>query len=100
MTIKDLSAVITDINGNPLKEGEGSATIQSVIVQALLGTFPDEQSVTGDEKFRRFNLATRIHAAKDGKVDLLPEDIVLAKNLVGKGYGALVVGQVFTLLNA
>lgn len=100
MTTKDLNAVITDINGQPIVDKDKTTTVKDMIITGLLAVLPDEQNLGGEEKFKRFTLATKINDAKDGIVDLTPEEIVTIKHLVGRVFGSLAVGQIYKLLNA
>lgn len=99
MATKNLGVTINNIDGTPMDNGGGKpVTVQSIIMSALLAQFPDETNLSGDEKFTRFKLAMRLD--KESEQDLTPEDSTLIKRLVGKGFGPLVVGQVYELLNA
>jgi hypothetical protein len=106
----DFSAKILDISGQPFvddikcpadsagKRNCGDeATLGMVATRALLASLPDEQSLSGEDKFKRFTLAMRI---KDGgEVPISAEDIALLKKLIGKVYSPLVVGRAFPLLD-
>jgi hypothetical protein len=65
-----------------------------VAINALL-TF-DEKS-TGEEKFKRYNIAKEIHSNLN-EIDLRLEDIAMIKSLIGKIYSPLVVGQTWKML--
>ena len=47
---------IKNIQGEEIKD----LTLKTVSVEALLATFSDEQSLSGEEKAKRYVLATRI----------------------------------------
>ena len=90
------------INFNqPIKniQGEGikDLTLKTVSVESLLATFDDERSLLGEEKAKRYLLATRIYANPED-IDLTVEEISKIKQLIGKGYGPLVVGQAWEIL--
>lgn len=70
-------------------------TLCSVSVNALMGQYQDEQSLGGDEKFRRFQLAVRI---TEGDQDVSAEEISLLKRLIGKAYTPMVVGPAYVAL--
>ena len=84
---------IKNIQGEEIKD----LTLKTVSVEALLATFPDEQSLSGEEKAKRYLLATRIYANPE-ELDLTIEEIAKIKQLIGKGYGPLVVGQAWEIL--
>lgn len=106
-----MNVILKDIEGvemveypNAIKQGEEPTpvpiTIGKIVVNALLASFDDERQLSGDEKARRFRLAQNVYEARkgDGWVDLTAEDITLLKALVGKGYGPLIVGQIYDIL--
>ena len=84
---------IKTMKGEDIKD----LTLRSVTVEALLAAFDDERSLAGKDKAERYLLATRVHASQ-GDLDLSVEDIVKIKQLIGKGYGPLVVGQAWSML--
>ena len=67
------------------------------VTDIALPTFPDEQSLGGEEKFRRAKLAFDLKGNKVGT--LKTEDIVLLKKLVAKLYGPVVVYRVWQMLD-
>lgn len=87
---------ITDLNGNPLKEGDEEITLKGVCVSALMAAFPDEK-LPGTDKLKRFRLADAIYSA-NGPLEVSSEDISLLKKLVGDGWGVLIVGRALPLL--
>lgn len=92
----DFNVVLKNFDGEEIKNPKGeSATLKSVAIEALLAVFQDEQSLSGEEKVKRWNLALKLYNNVD---DISVDEIVLIKSLVGKAYGALVVGQVWQLL--
>jgi len=94
----EFSTAITDLAGQPLKEGETIATVRSVTVNALQALFADEQNLAGGEKVHRALLAQRIYDAKE-PLALKVEDVALIKKLVGKAYGPLVVMRAWAVLD-
>jgi len=71
-----------------------SFCLKDAAIEALLMI---EENLTGEEKARRYLMATRIYANPDGP-DFTVEEISLIKKAIGKGYGALVVGQAWEML--
>lgn len=89
--LKDLqNKAMIDEKGNPF-------SLRDAVTNALLLSFTDEPNLQGADKIRRFQLATKIQGAKS--IDLLAEEIALAKACVGKAYGPLVVGRAYELLD-
>jgi hypothetical protein len=101
----NFAAVITDIDGTPIPDCVGNdcankpaLTLAAIAIRCLTANFPDEEkSISGEEKFKRGELALRIH--KDGKTSLTAEDVALLKRLVGKAYGPLIVVKTWALLD-
>lgn len=88
--------VLTNLKGEPLKDGKDDLTAASAIGTAMLATMPDDTSLTSKDKMRMFRLA---QVACQGGVQEVPvEDVAFIKERVGKLYGPLVVGRVFELL--
>jgi len=68
------------------------AAIEALLVQV------QEENVSGEEKAKRYVLATRI-CADPGSIDLTVEELAKIKQVIGKGYGPLVVGQAWEMLD-
>ena len=72
-------------------------TIRLAATRSLTAVYRDEQNLKGDEKVSRFHLALKI--VDEDEPDLKAEDIVLIKKLVGKMYGPVIVGRVWSILD-
>lgn len=72
-------------------------TLGRAVQHALLASYPDEQNLAGEEKWKRGKLALQI--SKGGAFDLSAEDTATAKRLVAKLYGPLVVMTTWPLLD-
>lgn len=97
----DLNTPILDEKGAPVKIGGDSkedATVKDVVARALFTSFPDEKGLSGEEKYKRAVLGTKI-ANSTGKIDLSSEDITLIKKLVGMAFNNLVVLRVWDVLD-
>ena len=91
--------VIHDLDGEPVIDDtnpDQKKPLQLGVIarNALLASYQDEQGLSGDDKFQRFNLACRTK----GEVDWTAEDIALLKKLIAKAYGPLIVGRAFEAL--
>ena len=93
----DFSKVLVTLDGSNLMENGQGITIGSVCYTALLTMMPDDKT-SGEEKIKRFMLATAIYAAKES-LDLPIEDIVKIKKLVGELCTPIVVAQVWPVLD-
>ncbi len=71
--------------------------LRDAIIQALLSWDPNDRSVTGDDKDKQFKLYRKVLDNPD-EVDFTSEEIVRLKELIGKGYGPLIVGQTWEML--
>ena len=94
----NFSTPLKTLDGVAMKLSDASdemATIARVCVDALMdGT--DSKEINGDEKLKRYQLAMRLRDG--GEVDVSLEEAVLLKQLTGKLYSPLVVGQVWPVL--
>lgn len=100
----DFTAPILDFDNAPASACPPSEpacgkvlTLSDVAVASLMGAFPDERDLSGDEKIKRFALAMRVRNAKDAT--LTAEEISLLKKLIGKAYGPLVVGRAYPMID-
>lgn len=91
-----LDTKILNLQGEPIKDGDGDLTLKAVICAAMLGLLQEDQNADSTAKVRMFRLAQR--AVDGGEQDISAEDITLIKQRVGKMYGALIVGRAFDLL--
>jgi len=82
--------------GQPIGNNE-SLTVRVAAVKSLTAIFRDEQELPGEEKVKRFHLALKI--TDEDEPDLKADDIVLIKKVVGKMYGPVVVGRMWTILD-
>ena len=96
----DFSAPITDLDGTVLDDGSPAKkpfTLGEAAVRALVASFPDEQNVSPNEKFKRAELASRIHNKSD--LVLSAEETALVKNLIGKAFAPVVVFRAWPMLD-
>jgi len=88
--------VITD-QGNG-KTTEENVFLFDVIINSVLGNYADEKDLRGVEKIKRYILSQKVYRKRNEAVDLTTDEVALIKELVGKNYPALVVGQVWQIL--
>lgn len=69
--------------------------LKDVCVNALMANV-DEEKIDGNEKMKRYLLATKIQKANE--LDLKSEEIVKLKEQIGKVYGTMIVGQAYQML--
>lgn len=95
----DFSTVITDLNDQPVKDGDNEVTLKLLSVGALSATFQDEQSLSPTDKFKRGALAMQIYNTKE-PLAIKSEDVTMLKTVIGKAYGPMVVYKAYQLLDA
>lgn len=97
-----------------IKKKSPPFTLKTACVNVLLNPGVDEiicpqcrhqikkpEELTGEEKAKRFMLATKIYGGdgSDGLVDIGTKDIELLKDLIAKNYPPLTVGQAWLVLD-
>lgn len=97
----DFSTTLKGFDGEPIRDGDGKTiTLGSAVVIALTAPRSEDSRMSGDEKFRRGELA-RIawQSEKNGQAAELPvEDVAVIKSAVGQGWSTLVVWSAFRLI--
>jgi hypothetical protein len=97
----DFTVALGDLDGVAISDGSDTKvpfTLGSAAVRALVISYEDERNLSPEEKFKRGELATRIHGATS--LSLKAEDVTLLKKLIGKAYGPLIVFRAWPLLDA
>jgi len=92
----DFSAVIKDLDGDAVKDGEKDATLGRVACTALLASYADEQSLAAEDKVKRFRLAEV--AARGGEQEMKIDDVALVKTLIGKAFAPLIVARAYDII--
>lgn len=94
--------VIVDKDGKKTTKKFPPFTLKKVCESVLLAPETDEtgevKEISGKEKAKRYGLAKRIYTGP-GLVDLQAEEVVFLKELIGKMYPTLTVGQAFEILD-
>ena len=72
-------------------------TLGEAVVNALLTSTPDDQKLSGVEKYKLDALARKVYAAKD--VELSVEELATIKDRVGKVSTPILVGAVWRILD-
>lgn len=81
----------------PEERSKPDLTLGTACYHALLVSFPDEQNVTGEEKFRRGELASIVRSAKDYTPS--SEEVTLMKKVLAKLYSPGVVFAAYRKLD-
>lgn len=94
----DFTRKFTNFDGKTLTDEatKQELSLGDVCISALLAS--DKSDVLdGKEKIVRYNLASEIHK---GKESLTAEEVVLLKDLIGKYFTTIIVGQALPLLDS
>lgn len=96
----NLNDTIKNLKGEPIKirDTEENMTLKFLCMEALIGTYESEKSLSGGKKAERWQFATRLQSTV-GNIDLKSEEISLLKELIGMAYTPLAVGQAWQLLD-
>lgn len=97
----DFSAVLKELDGTDIIEkdkngADAPVTIGQICVRALTIPIPTDASLTGEEVFKRLELARKIYAGGEQEID--PADAVLIRDRAAKMFGITVSGQVYEKL--
>ena len=95
----DFSRKLKTLDGKPIKIPKGKdLTLKDAVTNALLQAHEDEKNLPGKEKAMRYHLSMRIYGAKE-PILLKSEECTLIKDLVGKAYLPLLVGQIWEIID-
>lgn len=93
----DFSQKLTGFDGKIITDPDGELTLSRAAIGALMNE--NQEKTTGEERFKRFILAERIHNAKDS-LDIDDADIELIRTRIGILYLPSIVGPAWRLLDA
>lgn len=96
----DLNTPLVSYNDAPILVSDAPnaepATLRSVFERALV-SYDGGPADSAEAKYERYKLLRRIHSA-DATLDASLEELTSIKAIVGKMFGAVVVGAVFDSL--
>jgi hypothetical protein len=94
----DFTRKLTTLAGESIRYNQKDETsLMDISLDALLTPMQDDQNLSGEEKAKRYVLATRIYS-NPAEIDVTVEEVSTLKKLIGKLFGALVVGQAYQML--
>jgi len=93
----NFTVILKNLAGKTLKDGKKDVTLKDVSINALLGNYKDE-NIDGNEKLKRFMLATKISEAT-GEIELENDDVTLIKDMIAKGYSTVVTARAWQILD-
>ena len=102
--IIDVTETVKRIDGKDMMQdnmdgtGQEPLTLRSVLVNSLLNPANEDEKTKGEAKLVRWELARAVFASP-GPISIGNSDIAMLKTLVNKVFTALVVGQVYEMLD-
>lgn len=105
----NVGTVLLDLEGHPLRDGElkdtagrtlrpeRDFTLRKACTEALQAMNLTGDSPDGEERYRRFLLASKIQNMDSP--DLSVEEVSKLKRLIGLAFGAIVVGRAYEILD-
>ena len=86
-----------NLDGSVIKKADKDVLLGEIICEALIAALPSDK-LSGEEKLKRFLLATRL-SVKDLSISVTIEEAALLKKIINEVYPSpLIVGQVWALL--
>ena len=92
----NFNVVLKNLKGESLKDKDKDLTLKDVSANALLGNYKEE--IDGNEKLKRFLLATKIYES-NGEIELENDDIKLVTDMIAKGFSTLVTARALQILD-
>ena len=71
--------------------------LKLVCVNAILRPHASDEQVSGIEKMKRLDLATKIYKAEES-IEVTAEEIVTLKMLIARSYGTMIAGRALQML--
>lgn len=89
----DLNAPVLNTAG----EQVGDMTVRKAIIVAFQALHPDDENMTGEEKYSHFQIMQKVAKAPSVALSLQEKSII--KDRIGKVMTAIVVGRVWPILD-
>jgi hypothetical protein len=97
---RNFDTIVLDMAGVPFNDGDKSTpelkiplSMKSVAIAVLMGMHEADKNIGGEEKLKRYLLATKINAG--GEIELTAEEVTELKRLVGRGWPTPIVGPAY-----
>lgn len=94
MQIQNLDGNLLSLEGKPLADKTGAVYTVRALCSGLLLTDYEHERLSGPEKYKRFELASKIHKAGES-VEVESEDITLIKKLAGHSCTPVLIGPFY-----
>lgn len=92
----NFNVALKDFGGTEVFENGVAIILKKLVVDALNIT-SEQDNPSGEEKMKRFLLAKKIYLSEDS-VDITVEEATKIKELIGKHFAPIAVGNIFELL--
>lgn len=89
----DFRRVLQDLHNQPIAHEGAPLTLRRAAVLCLMNNYPSDANIDGEEKLRRFSLATKIHSSED-VLDIPLDDVAYLKTLANRFFGTLVYARI------
>lgn len=98
---RDFNAILNTIDGEPFKDDKGDElTLKRVSLDALGAPLEGDDKMSGDDKFKLYELANRIAVGFRVRqpVEVDEKDIATLKARIAKVWGVFVLGPAYEIL--
>lgn len=92
-----LNHILSDLDGNSLRDERGELTVGKVAIQALIGQHRNDENMSADKKVALYELMCKVKSEPDN--DFTVEEIAALKERIGLLFTPIVVGQCFKVLD-
>ena len=93
----DFSQVLKAVDGVTLNRKDVPLELRTIVCEALMASYREEEGLAGEEKHKRYKLSQKIYR-ETGPVNVTIEEISVIKKLVGLLYGPTIVGPSYDAL--
>jgi hypothetical protein len=93
---KDFRTIEGEIIPESTEKQDRPFTLKAAAINALLNS--NQETISGEESLKRYDLAVAINSANDEGLDLTAELVTLIKSQIAKTYSPLIVGQAWKML--
>ena len=96
MTV-DLDLHLFGVDGTPVLVDDKPVTLRYACTEALCALYRGEESLSGAERYRRYEIAKKLND-NHGSAELTVEEIVVIKDCVGKRFAPGLLGPIYDAL--
>lgn len=93
----DTQKVLQQMNGKPVKEGDGELRLGRACSQALASALEGDEKMSADKVLARWKLAQALYSA-EGEHEITPEQATEIRGRAGRVFQLVVAGQIIEAL--